>query len=643
MMVTPVNAKNLTTARGACFECGGTGHYKATCLRLNRAPRQGGNRQNQPMVIKGGQDCGNNGNQARGGAFMMGAEEARQDPNIMTGTFTLNNHYATTLFDFGADYSFISTTFIPLLDIEPNDLSFSFEIEIASGQLVEINKVIRDCKLEIEGHTFDIGLIPFRHESFDVIVGMDWLSRHKAKIICYKKVVRIPLPHGKILRVLGEKPEEKVRYLMSAKTKEQKLKDIVVVRNFPEVFPDDLSGLPPTREFEFRIDLIPRAMPVVKSPHRLAHAEWRSCQVNSENSRTRVLFDQVHRREEHRIRPMFGVSNRFEAFKILKDKLCNAFVLALPDGPEDFIVYCDASGLGLGCVLMHRDKVIVYVSIQLKIHENNYTTHDLELGAIVFALKMGIHYLYVTKSIIYIDHKSLQYIFNQNELNMRQRCWIEIFSDYDCEIRNHPCKPNVVADALSRKEWVKPKRVRSMNMTIQSSIKDRILAAQNEAFEFFDAPAKMLRGLDKQMKCRSDGACTYGRKSRSPILWAEVEEGQFIRAEIVQGTTENISQIKDGLKAARDRQKSYADKRRKPLEFSVGDHVLLKVSPWKGVVRFRKKGKLAPRFVGPFEITERIGPVAYRLRLPQELNDVLDTFHVASGNPRKGIQETEAE
>ncbi|GKB70696.1 putative reverse transcriptase domain-containing protein [Tanacetum coccineum] len=122
----------------------------------------------------------------------------------------------------------------------------------------------------------------------------------------------------------------------------------------------------------------------------------------------------------------------------------------------------------------------------------------------------------------------------------------------------------------------------------------------------------------------------YRRKCRSPILWAEVGEGQLIGPEIVQETTKKISQIKDRLKTARDRQKSYADKRRKHLEFSVCDQVLLKVPPWKGVVRFGKKGKLAPRFVGPFEITERIGPVAYRLRLPQELNNVHGTFHMSN-------------
>ncbi|GJX83135.1 putative reverse transcriptase domain-containing protein [Tanacetum coccineum] len=194
------------------------------------------------------------------------------------------------------------------------------------------------------------------------------------------------------------------------------------------------------------------------------------------------------------------------AFQTLKDKLCNVHVLALPDGPEDFVVYCDASGIGLGCVLMQRGKVIAYASRQLKIHEKNYTTHDLELGAVVFALKIWRHYLYGTKSVIYTDHKSLQHIFSQKELNMRQRRWIELFSDYDCEIRYHPGKANVVADALSRKERVKPKRVRAMNMILQSSIKDRILAAQKEAVDEF---AGLQKGLDEMIEQRSDGTLYY--------------------------------------------------------------------------------------------------------------------------------------
>ncbi|GKF02676.1 putative reverse transcriptase domain-containing protein, partial [Tanacetum coccineum] len=152
------------------------------------------------------------------------------------------------------------------------------------------------------------------------------------------------------------------------------------------------------------------------------------------------------------------------AFQTLKDKLCNAPVLALLDGPKDFVVYYDASGLGLGCVLMQRGKR---------------------------------HYLYGTKSVIYMDHKSLQHIFSQKELYMRQHRWIELFSDYDCEIRYHPGKAYVVADALSRKERVNPKRVRAMNMTLQSSIKDRILAAQKEAVDEF---AGLQKGLDKMIE-----------------------------------------------------------------------------------------------------------------------------------------------
>ncbi|GJQ95967.1 putative reverse transcriptase domain-containing protein [Tanacetum coccineum] len=168
-----------------------------------------------------------------------------------------------------------------------------------------------------------------------------------------------------------------------------------------------------------------------------------------------------------------------EAFQTLKNNLCDAPFLSLPDGVEDFVVYCNASNQGLGCVLLQRGKVIAYASRQLKIHEKNYTTHDLELGAGVFALKTWRHYLYGMKSVIYTDYKSLQHIFNQKELNMRQRRWIELFSDYECEIRYHPGKANVVAGALSRKERVKPRRVRAMAITIQYRVKEMILAAQN--------------------------------------------------------------------------------------------------------------------------------------------------------------------
>nr|GEV37779.1 Gag-Pol polyprotein [Tanacetum cinerariifolium] len=241
----------------------------------------------------------------------------------------------------------------------------------ANGQLVEIDKVIKSCKLEIHGHVFDIDLIPFGHGSFDVIIGMDSLSNHKAKIIFHEKVVRIPLPGGKVLRVLGERPKEKVRLLMSAKASDKKQEEIVVVIDFPEVFSDDLIGLSSIWEIKFRIELIPRPVSIAKSPYHLAPSELEELSVNSRTPRT----------------------------KVHSAKLIALGSTAFLDGLKDFVVYCDASRIGLGCVLMQR----------------------------------------------------------------------ELFSDYDYEIRYHLGKENVVADVLSRKERVNPKRVRAMNMILQSN------------------------------------------------------------------------------------------------------------------------------------------------------------------------------
>ncbi|GKD17673.1 putative reverse transcriptase domain-containing protein [Tanacetum coccineum] len=199
---------------------------------------------------------------------------------------------------------------------------------------------------------------------------------------------------------------------------------MVVVRDFTKVFLDDLSGLPHSREIEFRIELVSGAIAVVKSPYRLAPSEMEEL---PEKSTPRFLSHVINEDGIHVDPSKIEAGEEQErAFETLRDKLYNAPVLALPDGPEDFVVYYDASGLGLDYVLMQRGKVIAYASRQLKLHEKNYTTYDLELGAV-----------------------------------------IELFSDYDCEICYHPGKANVVADALSRKERIKPKRVRAMNMTIQ--------------------------------------------------------------------------------------------------------------------------------------------------------------------------------
>ncbi|GKD68903.1 putative reverse transcriptase domain-containing protein [Tanacetum coccineum] len=438
--VNPVNARNLTVR--ACYECGSTDHVRPAC--------------------------------PRGRAFMLGAEEARQDPNIVTGTFTLNNHFATTLFDSGADYSFVSPTFIPLLGLEPNDLGFRYEIEIASGQLVEIDKIIKGCKLEIEGHVFDIDLIPFGHGGFDVIIGMDWLSNYKAEIICHEKVVRIPLSDGNVLRVLGERPEEKVRLLMSAKANERKQEDIVVVRDFPRVFPDDLSELPPIREIEFLIELILGATPVAKSPYRLTPSELEE------------LFGQLKELQDKGfIRPSLSpwgalvlfVKKNDASFRMCIDyrelnKLTVKNRYPLPR-IDDLFDQLHGSQFFLKIYLRHviNGNEIHVDPSKIEVVKNWKAPRTMtEVRSF-----LGLAECYRrTKSVIYTDHKSLQHIFSQKELNMRQR--------------------NVVADTLSRKERVKPKRVRAMNMILQSSINDRILAAQKEAVDEF---AGLQKGLEK--------------------------------------------------------------------------------------------------------------------------------------------------
>ncbi|GJW30979.1 putative reverse transcriptase domain-containing protein [Tanacetum coccineum] len=233
-----------------CYGCGEKGHLKNKCPKAGNQHNEG----------------------ARARAYVV-VENPQQNPNVVTGTFLLNDHYACILFDSGAEKSFVSSAFTPFIDIAPTALNTSYEVELADGKVVSTDTILRSCTLVLLNHVFKIDLLPTRLGSFDVIIGMDWLSYHRAVIDCYEKIVRIPLPNGEILEVQGERPEKDPGSLACIKADERKLDDIRVVRDFPEVFPDDLSGLPPMREIEFRIDLIPGASPVVKSPYRLAPSE----------------------------------------------------------------------------------------------------------------------------------------------------------------------------------------------------------------------------------------------------------------------------------------------------------------------------------------------------------------------------------
>ena len=565
------------------------------------------------------------------------------------------------------------------------------------------------------------------------------------------------------------------------------------------------------------------------------------------------------------------------SFDKLKAFLTEASVLTKPTCGREYVIFSDESLNGLGCVLMQEGKVVAYVSRQLKPHEKNYPTHDLELAVIVFALKIWRHYLYGEKCFIYTDHKSLKYLPSQRELNLRQHRWMELIKDYDCVIDYHPEKANVVADALSRKS-IQTLQALNAHLSLSDdgtvvaelitrpSLLNRVLEAQKkdekitvvinqigngketeftvnengvlyykdrvcvpdcndlrksileeahsgpfaihpsstkmyrdlkmsfwwsgmkrdvsefvtecfvcqrvkaehqvpsgllqpiripewkwdritmdfvvglpltgrrhdsvwvvvdrltksahflpvrtdysldklaelyikEIVRLHGIPVSIISDLDPRFTSRfwgklqealgtrlnfsttfhpqTDGQsekviqiledmlrsyvidlrgswdrhialvefvynnnfqssigmapyeALYGRKCRTPLCWTELSEKKVIGPDLIQETEEKVKMIRERLKVATDRQKSYADMKRKDIRYEIGEKVFLKVSPWKKVMRFGKKGKLSPRFIGPYEVIEKVGPVAYRLALPLELEKIHSVFHVS--------------
>ncbi|WVZ89427.1 hypothetical protein U9M48_035838 [Paspalum notatum var. saurae] len=362
-----------------------------------------------------------------------------------------------------------------------------------------------------------------------------------------------------------------------------------------------------------------------------------------------------------------------EAFRTLKTLLTSAPVLAQPDITKPFDVYCDASSSGLVCILMQEGRVIAYASCQLRKHEVNYPTHNLELLTVVYALKKWRHYLLGNTCHIYTDHKSLKYIFTQPELNMRQRRWLELIKDYDLEVHFpgkttywvkqyaelyisrivslHGVPQTITSDRgslfvsrfweqlqialgtnLIRSSAYHPQtsgQVERVNQILEDMLRACALTYSTKWDECLPLAEFAYNNSYQKSLDMAPFEALYGRRCRTPLNWSEPGERVTFSPDLVTQAEEQAKFIHSNLKRAQSRQKSYSGKRRRPLVFEKGDHVYLRVSPVKEVHQFGVKGKLAPRYIGPFKITRQCGPVAYRLELPPHLAAVHDVFHVS--------------
>ncbi|GJZ44481.1 putative reverse transcriptase domain-containing protein [Tanacetum coccineum] len=608
-----VNQKVFT-----CFECGRQGHFRSNCPKLKDQ-----NRRNK---------AGNkNGvGEARGKAYMLGRGEANPDSNVVKGTFLLNNHYASMIFDSGIDRSFVSTTFSTLLDITPDTLDVSYTVELADVRISETNTILKGYTLGLLGHPFNIDLMPVELGSFDVIIGMDWLANHHAVIIYDEKIVRIPFGDEVLIASVIERTE-KVKTEIENESKVKRLEDVPTVRDFSEVFPEDLPGLPPMRQVEFQINLVPS---LANYYRRFIEGFLKISKPMKKLTQKNVKFDWSEKAEA--------------AFQLLKQKLCSASILALPEvearKEENFRIEdlcCTIKKLepradGTLC-LNGRSWIPCFGDLRELImhesHKSKYSVHpgsdkmyqdlkklywkweNITMDFGTSSMEVGEHY-YETGS---MEKLTRQYL---KEVVSRHGVPVLIISDRDSEFTSHFWK--YLNEALGT-------QMDMSERTIQT-LEDMLRACVIDFGKGWDRHLPLVEFSYNNSYHTSIKAAPfealYGRKCRSPICWAEVGDAQLTGPEIVHETTEKIIQIKKRIQAAQDRQKSYVDMRHKPLKFEVGDKAMLKVSPWKGVIRFGKRGKLIPRYIGPFKILDKVVTLAYRLELPDLLSRVHSPFHV---------------
>ncbi|GJU77139.1 putative reverse transcriptase domain-containing protein [Tanacetum coccineum] len=404
-----------------CYECGAQGHFKRDCPKLKN-----NNRGNQ----------GGNGN-ASAKVYAVGRAGTNPNSNVVTGMLLLNNRYAFVLFDTGADRSFVSTAFSSQIDITPSTLDHYYDVELADGRIIGLNASIRGYTLNFLNHPFNIDLMPIELGSLDVIIRMDWLAKYQAVIVYAEKIIRINWGNETLI-VRGDGSdrgnETRLNIISCTKTQKYMLKGCPIFlahvttketedksekKRLEDFLTLGSSGLVCQKEgwIISNVYRLPRAeqvdgyhqlrvreeyIPKTAFRTRYGHYKFQVIPFGLTNAPANKKEHEEHLKailELLKKEELYAKFSKCEfwlpkgdkqevTFQLIKQKLCSAPILALPEGSKDFIAYCDASIKCLGTVLMKREKVIAYASRQLKIHEKNYTTHDLERGAVVFALKI---------------------------------------------------------------------------------------------------------------------------------------------------------------------------------------------------------------------------------------------------------------